>query len=357
MSVGVEQSPRPGNGNVIRGGLIHSVAQKFPQAQRVGHPPGNAPLAVQPFEESNQHQPEVDARSQRWSAHPVRVIPLTSTFAKLFEARLFQHPFQFPVERMPRSLGHFGAVPQPFLPLPAFSRAHRHNRFYTETSQIGNGFRHRLLAGMTNMNIAESEDHLQGGLRLARKVGLAGYCAKVAVAHRSVRAVELHMVERVDRFYAELQAHSFPNLVDREFFKYREVRVGLARLADPGYRPRRVADRVRGGLHKNVRIRKVLVYDVRTGLRGCADQVWPLTAICRQSMSPMEPQRKGTARNDAPNSVELPTAQYPVHNWVPVVADDFPFSKRQFVDMAELEYMRRVVRRYGFLQLEVVRIL
>ncbi len=153
MGVGVQQSPCPGNGNVIRGGLIDSVAQKFPQAQRVGHPPGNAPLAVQPFEESDQHQPEVDARSQRWSAHPVRVITLTFSLAKLVEARLFQHPFQFPVERMPRSFGHFGAVPQPFLPLSAFPRAHRHNRFYTETSQIGNGFRHRLLASLARVDL------------------------------------------------------------------------------------------------------------------------------------------------------------------------------------------------------------
>ena len=41
---------------MIGRGLIDSVTQKFPQAQRVGHAPGDAALAVEPFEEADQHQ-------------------------------------------------------------------------------------------------------------------------------------------------------------------------------------------------------------------------------------------------------------------------------------------------------------
>jgi hypothetical protein len=130
---------------MIRGGLVDSVAQKVPQAQRVGHSPGNAAFTIDPFEESDQHHPEVYAGNQGWPAHAIGIIALAFSFAKLVKVRLLHHPFQFPVERMPGGFDHFGAIPQLFLPFTVLFGAHCHNQFYPETFQIGNDFRDRLL--------------------------------------------------------------------------------------------------------------------------------------------------------------------------------------------------------------------
>src|SRR5579871_1012848 len=104
-----------------------------------------------------------------------------------------------------------------------------------------------------------SKIKLQRCLAFARNIGLAGYCAEIAVAYGGVRSGELHMIEGIERFEAELQAHSLPNRVDREIFEYREVGVGLAGLSYPGKRAWSIAQRVRIGLHEHIGIRKVLV--------------------------------------------------------------------------------------------------
>src|SRR5580704_1090616 len=68
-------------------------------------------------------QPAVHAGSQGRPAHASGVIVLAFPFAKLIAAGLLQHPFQLSIERMSGCLGHCGAVPKLFLPLPTPLRA------------------------------------------------------------------------------------------------------------------------------------------------------------------------------------------------------------------------------------------
>ena len=97
-----------------------------PQAQAVGHPPADATLALDAFEESDQQQPEVHARRQRWPTQLGVVEGAASLLAKPVEVRLVQHTVEPLVERMPRRFGLLAGVEQLFLLLSGSLRSHRH---------------------------------------------------------------------------------------------------------------------------------------------------------------------------------------------------------------------------------------
>ena len=102
---------------MVRRRLVQPHLQKLPQAQRIGYPPGDPPLAVDPLEKPDQHQPEVHPRHQRRPPQLLVVEPLAPTLAEPIEVGFFQYPIQPLVERVPRCLGQFGPIPQRLLSL------------------------------------------------------------------------------------------------------------------------------------------------------------------------------------------------------------------------------------------------
>ena len=111
---------------MIRRLFIQPNLQKLPQTQGIGHPPGDASLAVDPLEEADQHQPEVHPRRQRRSAQLLVVEPLAPTLAEPIEVGFLQNPIQPLVERVPRRLGQFGPIPQRLLSLAVLPCTHSH---------------------------------------------------------------------------------------------------------------------------------------------------------------------------------------------------------------------------------------
>ncbi len=87
----IQQPPRSRDGYVIRRGFRESIVQESPQAQTVGHSPADAPFARNPFEESDQQQSEIHARSQ---PRPPQFGVIKATAALLAErvkSRLVKH--------------------------------------------------------------------------------------------------------------------------------------------------------------------------------------------------------------------------------------------------------------------------
>src|ERR1019366_4952640 len=116
-----------------------------------------------------------------------------------------------------------------------------------------------------------SEGESQRHLYVARRVGLASYCAKRGAAKRHARTAELRMVEEVQRLEDVLQTHAFPNHGERKFFGHRYIRVAHAWSTDPGQGPRRGADSVWRGLAEASRVGEILGHPLRAGIsRGRA---------------------------------------------------------------------------------------
>ena len=85
--------------------------EELPKAQRVGGPPGNCPLGIEPFEVAQEQHPEVPARRQARLADAVSVELRALLLGERVEARLVEQAVQTLVERMagaPRQLrvGH-----------------------------------------------------------------------------------------------------------------------------------------------------------------------------------------------------------------------------------------------------------
>src|SRR5262245_64372813 len=92
---------------MVRRGFIDAVAEELPQAQGVGRPPGDPAFAVQSFEETHQHEPEIDAGHQRRPTDTVGIKRFARLFTELVESGLLQLLFQLSVERMSRRLGRY----------------------------------------------------------------------------------------------------------------------------------------------------------------------------------------------------------------------------------------------------------
>ena len=109
---------------MVRRCFAQSVVQKAAQAQAVGHPPTDPPLARDAFKESDQQQPEIHARGHR-RAPQLRVVePAALLFAECVELRAAQHRVQLLVERVPGGFRLLPGVKQFFLFL--FLASHRH---------------------------------------------------------------------------------------------------------------------------------------------------------------------------------------------------------------------------------------
>src|SRR5258707_8002350 len=99
----IQQPPGARYRHVIRRRFVQSITQKTTQAQAVSHPPGDASLARDAFKESDQQQPEIHARCQRWPPQLVVIEPAAAALAQLIEPRFVQDPVQLLVKRMPWS--------------------------------------------------------------------------------------------------------------------------------------------------------------------------------------------------------------------------------------------------------------
>ncbi len=122
----VHQPPRARDRHMIRRLFIQPNLQKLPQTQGIGHPPGDASLAVDPLEEADQHQPEVHPRRQRRSAQPLVVELPAPTLAESIKIGFLQQLVQPPVERVSGRLGQLCPIPQRLLSLTMLARSHGH---------------------------------------------------------------------------------------------------------------------------------------------------------------------------------------------------------------------------------------
>src|SRR5829696_1635187 len=86
--------------HVIRCRLVHPIAEELPQAERIRRTPRDPPLAIKTFKETDQHQPEVNARRQRWPTCLVGVKRPALLFAEVVEFSFDQYLIKLPVERM-----------------------------------------------------------------------------------------------------------------------------------------------------------------------------------------------------------------------------------------------------------------
>ena len=129
MHLDVDQPPRPRQRRVVRRRLVQVEVQELADAQRVGGPPRDRALRVQPFEVAEQQQSEVAARCQTRAADPVGVELRALRLDESIELRVVEHPIQALVERMPRALRQVGGGdPHRFLSRPAAAFAHGHTR-------------------------------------------------------------------------------------------------------------------------------------------------------------------------------------------------------------------------------------
>ena len=102
MSFGVDEPPGSRDRYVIGRPLIQPNAQKLPQSERIGQPPGDATFAIESFKETNHHDPEVEPRCQRRTSQFL-VIELSALgLAKAIEARLVENLVEPLVERVAR---------------------------------------------------------------------------------------------------------------------------------------------------------------------------------------------------------------------------------------------------------------
>src|SRR5229473_4420544 len=111
---------------MVRSFLIQSDGQKLPQRERIGQTPRDATLAIEPFEEPDHHDAEVQARWQRRPPQLGVVEAGATLLAEVVKTSLVENLVQTAIERMARSHRQLATVPQCLLPLPLLSRAHGH---------------------------------------------------------------------------------------------------------------------------------------------------------------------------------------------------------------------------------------
>ena len=98
----IDPTPRPRYRRMVRRPLHKIQLQELPKTQRVTHPPCDPTLRILPLEESEQKQPEIPARRQSRTPHPLRVEARAFLLHEAVESRFLQNPVQPIVERMPR---------------------------------------------------------------------------------------------------------------------------------------------------------------------------------------------------------------------------------------------------------------
>ena len=119
--------PRARHRRVVRRGFVKRDVEERPQAQRIGGPPGNRPLGIEPLEVAQEQHPEVSARRQARPTHAVGVELRALLLGEGVEAGLVEHPIQAFVERVARAARQLAAGdPHRPLPPPGASFAHGH---------------------------------------------------------------------------------------------------------------------------------------------------------------------------------------------------------------------------------------
>src|SRR5258708_17764112 len=109
---------------MVRRLLIQSDGQKLPQRERIGQTPRDATLTVEPFEETEHHNAQVQPRRQRRPPQ-FRVIEAGATLlAEAVKTSFVENLVQAAIERLARRHRQLAAVP-PFLhPLPLLTTTH-----------------------------------------------------------------------------------------------------------------------------------------------------------------------------------------------------------------------------------------
>src|ERR1019366_2211858 len=85
---------------MIRCRLSQAETEKVSQRQRVRHPPGNASLGVDTFQEAQQQHSEINARGQPWSAHGGGIEALAKMFQPAVELVLVEDLADLGVKRV-----------------------------------------------------------------------------------------------------------------------------------------------------------------------------------------------------------------------------------------------------------------
>ena len=85
---------------MIRRRLVQLEPQKAPHAQRIGRPPRDRPLGVEPFEVPEQQHAKIATRRQAGTTDLVGVKPSTEPLDIRIESRSLEDLIQSPVERM-----------------------------------------------------------------------------------------------------------------------------------------------------------------------------------------------------------------------------------------------------------------
>jgi hypothetical protein len=94
----VQQPPRAADGHVVRRPLVQSDPQKLPQPLRIRYSPCHAARNLDPFEEPDQHHPEIDPRRQRRTPLLLVLILPPPRFAELGKACLMCIPTMWMVD-------------------------------------------------------------------------------------------------------------------------------------------------------------------------------------------------------------------------------------------------------------------
>src|SRR6185437_15228323 len=148
VGFGVDQSTSSRDGDVIGRALIQADGKELAQGEGIGESPGDAPFAVQPFEEPDHHHAEVLAGRQRRSSELLVVELSALSFAEKIAPGGVKHLVKTRIERMAGSRGEFAAVPEALLSPSLLAGAHRHESIVWLKHllfQMFPYFRHRLL--------------------------------------------------------------------------------------------------------------------------------------------------------------------------------------------------------------------
>ena len=98
----IDQTPRAGNGRVVRKRIRECQSQKVSQRQGIRRAPRNATFGIQAFKIANHQKPEVDAGGQSRPSHIGRVRLGTDFLDELVELVSHQIGIEVFAERMGR---------------------------------------------------------------------------------------------------------------------------------------------------------------------------------------------------------------------------------------------------------------
>ena len=110
MRFDVDQTARARDRRMIRRRRVQLEPQKAPHAQRIGRPPRDRPLGVEPFEVPEQQHADIATRRQAGTTDLVGVTPSTEPLDIRIESRSLEDLIQSPVERMRGTPRHRSCV-------------------------------------------------------------------------------------------------------------------------------------------------------------------------------------------------------------------------------------------------------